>query len=263
MESALTSRLAPGITQDPPVLFVHGAWHGAWCWDTHFLGAFAEAGYDAYALDLRGHDGSGESMRRFSLDDYLDDIQTAVSEIGTEPILVGHSMGGYLVQRHLETQRAPAAVLIASIPPKGALGIALRLLRSQPAAFLKTQAQLRLWPLVETPELARDLFMREDATDLDAELLQSRLQDESFRAFLGLLTRRIRHAETATPTLVLGAEQDRVVTIGEVNATAAHFGTDAVLLPEMAHDVMLDPDWKLASDAILTWLGEVLEPDDE
>ena len=27
-----------------PLLFVHGAWHGAWCWDEHFLDFFAAQG---------------------------------------------------------------------------------------------------------------------------------------------------------------------------------------------------------------------------
>ncbi len=39
-----------------PVLFVHGAWHGAWCWDEHFLDFFAEQGYRSLAVSLRGHD---------------------------------------------------------------------------------------------------------------------------------------------------------------------------------------------------------------
>ena len=33
-----------------PLLFVHGGWHGAWCWDDHFLDFFAAAGYRAVAL---------------------------------------------------------------------------------------------------------------------------------------------------------------------------------------------------------------------
>jgi pimeloyl-ACP methyl ester carboxylesterase len=28
-----------------PLLFVHGAWHAAWCWDEYFLDFFAENGY--------------------------------------------------------------------------------------------------------------------------------------------------------------------------------------------------------------------------
>ena len=41
-----------------PLLFVHGAWHGAWCWDEYFLDFFAYRGYRALAVSLRGHGNS-------------------------------------------------------------------------------------------------------------------------------------------------------------------------------------------------------------
>jgi len=33
-----------------PLLFVHGGWHGAWCWE-NFLDFFADAGYRAVAVE--------------------------------------------------------------------------------------------------------------------------------------------------------------------------------------------------------------------
>ena len=42
-------------SQKPPLLFVHGAYHGAWCWDEHFLDFFAAKGYRSVAVTLRGH----------------------------------------------------------------------------------------------------------------------------------------------------------------------------------------------------------------
>jgi pimeloyl-ACP methyl ester carboxylesterase len=41
-------------SQRPPLCFVHGSYHAAWCWAEHFLPYFAARGYDAYALSLRG-----------------------------------------------------------------------------------------------------------------------------------------------------------------------------------------------------------------
>jgi pimeloyl-ACP methyl ester carboxylesterase len=39
-----------------PLHFVHAAWHAAWCWDEHFLSFFADKGYRALAVSLRGHE---------------------------------------------------------------------------------------------------------------------------------------------------------------------------------------------------------------
>lgn len=38
-----------------PLLFVHGGLHGAWCWEEYFLDFFADKGYRALAVSLRGH----------------------------------------------------------------------------------------------------------------------------------------------------------------------------------------------------------------
>ena len=45
----------------PPLLFVHGGWHGAWCWDQGFLERVAIQGFEVHAMSLRGH---GESPGR-------------------------------------------------------------------------------------------------------------------------------------------------------------------------------------------------------
>jgi pimeloyl-ACP methyl ester carboxylesterase len=46
-----------------PLLFVHGGWHSAACWN-NFLDFFAGAGYRAVALSLRGH-GASPTYKRF------------------------------------------------------------------------------------------------------------------------------------------------------------------------------------------------------
>ena len=37
-----------------PLLFLHGAWHGAWCWDEHFLDFFATQGLSSPGSQLAG-----------------------------------------------------------------------------------------------------------------------------------------------------------------------------------------------------------------
>jgi len=65
-----------------PLLFVHGAYVGAWCWAEHWLPWFAAQGYPAYAPSLRGHGRSAgrERLNAFGLADYslLDGLGHAV-----------------------------------------------------------------------------------------------------------------------------------------------------------------------------------------
>ena len=115
-----------------PLLFVHGGWHGAWCWDYWFLDYFANAGYRAVAMSLRGHGTSpaAKPLEKVSIADYINDVPSVADDLGgspvRHPVLIGHSLGGYTIQRYLEDRTAPAAVLVGSLPPSGVLGAALR-----------------------------------------------------------------------------------------------------------------------------------------
>ena len=64
-----------GNGRQTPLLFVHGAWHGAWCWE-RFQSFFAKNGYVSVAMSLRGH-GKSEGrhgLRWFSAAEYLADV---------------------------------------------------------------------------------------------------------------------------------------------------------------------------------------------
>ena len=103
-----------GSPKSTPLLFVHGAYSAAWCWQEHFLGFFAAAGFPSYAVSLSGH---GKSRGRkildhLSIDDYVRDVEEAASGLRGSPVLIGHSMGGFVVQKALERRVAPAAVLM-------------------------------------------------------------------------------------------------------------------------------------------------------
>ena len=120
MNLELITRNPDGEAKATPLLFVHGKWHGAWCWDEHFLPYFAAHGYDCTALSLRGHAGSEgqDGLRWHSISDYVSDVEQVAGQFDTPPIIIGHSMGGYITQKYLETHpEIPAAVLLTAIPP--------------------------------------------------------------------------------------------------------------------------------------------------
>jgi pimeloyl-ACP methyl ester carboxylesterase len=256
---AQVSAVPPVIRSPAPVVFVHGAWHGAWCWSEHFLPYFADHGYLAHALDLRGHGGSEHRhrLRWTRIADYVDDLDRVVRGLGTTPVLVGHSLGGAVVQKYLETRPAVAAALLASVPPAGALPATLRLAARHPLAMLKANATRSLQHLVATPELARAAFFSDDLPDDLLLAYFSCLQDESYRAFLDVLFFNLpRPARVTTPVLVLGADRDTFFTRREIEATARAYRTRATFFP-MAHDMMLEAGWQDVADHILRWLNRL------
>jgi alpha-beta hydrolase superfamily lysophospholipase len=106
-------------SKDIPLLFVHGMWEGAWLWKG-YLDFFSSCGYTCYALNLRGHDGSkpATDIGKVSIHDYIADARTVAEELNN-PVLIGHSMGGLLVQKLAELLEPPAIVAIAPAAPRG------------------------------------------------------------------------------------------------------------------------------------------------
>lgn len=245
--------------RNTPLLFVHGAWYAAWCWDEFFLPYFASRGYACYAPSLRGHGASSgrDRLRWIRLREYVDDVADAVAHLPAQPILIGHSMGGFLVQKYLEEHAALGAVLVAPIPPTGAWRAALYILRQHPISFVKGNLSLSLAPLVATPELARDLFFSASMPDERVKKYQQRLQDESYLAFLDLValdlvkTRRVNRV----PMLVVGAEDDNLVSQRQMRRTAAVYDTQAEFFPDMGHGMMLETGWQAVAEQIIDWLN--------
>lgn len=244
-------------THSTPLLLVHGAWHGAWCWE-NFLPYFAEQGYEVHALSLRGHGISEgrEGIRWYSTSDYLTDVRQVVNSLKPHPVLIGHSMGGYVVQKYLESQNAPAGVLLASVPTTGIINYNLRWLRRHPASMLKALLLLNIWHVVSTPILVKDAFFSVDYPNEQFLKYYPHIQNESFRVASEMTFLRLpRPSKVQTPLLVLAGESDRIFTVSEHRKTARAYKTEAIIYPNMAHDMMLERGWGNVADQILSWLS--------
>ncbi len=92
-------------------VLVHGAWHGAWCWE-RLIPELQERGHRAVAMDLPCDDPAA------TFEDYADAVVAAIDV--EDPIVVGHSLSGNVLP--LVARRAPvrhAVYLCAMIPEPG------------------------------------------------------------------------------------------------------------------------------------------------
>ena len=245
-----------GAAQPTPLLFVHGAWHASWCWEEHFLDDFAARGYSVAALDLRGHGASPARgrLKTTRISDYVDDVAEVARTFDTPPVVIGHSMGGLIVQKYLEKHAAPGGVLVASVPPRGVIGVTLDMARHRFGAFAKANATWSLLPLVKDPQIARELFYSKHLDEATALTYASRVQDEAYLAFLDMLVlNRPKPKRVSTPMLVVGGELDTIFPPQDTRATARAYGTDAVLF-DAAHNLMLEPVWPAVAQTISDWL---------
>jgi pimeloyl-ACP methyl ester carboxylesterase len=241
-----------------PLLFVHGAWHAAWCWDEYFLSYFADKGYRALAVSFRGHGNSpiSKPLRSCTVNDYVADVKSVADSLSTRPVVIGHSMGGLIVQKYLESNDAPAGVLMASIPPEGNYGSSLRWIQRHPWHAIKMAITGDSLPYINTAELAREKFFSAQTPEPDVLRCAARLQRESKRVSIDCLLLKLpRPRRVMAPLLVLGAEEDGAHTQKEVRATGRAYHTQAEFFPAMGHNMMLEPGWEAVAERIHSWLG--------
>ncbi|MHB8845497.1 MAG: alpha/beta hydrolase [Nitrospirota bacterium] len=252
------------ITQRPktnagltPLLFVHGMFCSAWVWE-NFLAYFAEHGYEAHALSLRGHGASEgrERLRLIRAAEYVEDVAHVAARLRSAPVLIGHSLGGYVVQKYLETQTAPGAVLLASVPPAGMFKMLARHTVRRPWQTLKCHLTWSPYVTVETPSLAREVFFSADMPVEELNRHFARLQDESYCACLDATIFNLPRPDKINPPpmLVLSGANDVLHSRVEIEATAQIYGAHLEFIPNIAHVMMLEANWQKVSERILRWL---------
>lgn len=252
-----------GQPRQTPLLFIHGVFSCARIWEPFFLPFFAEHGYPAYALSLRGH-GESEGRQRYPLwrlQHYVDDVLQTVARIGSPPVLIGTSMGGVLVQHYLRRYPTAAAVLMASGPPHGMLPSAWSMVLSNPILVRDMTMMTMLGPDAATEATARRALFRPDTPDEYIQRYLPRPQPESSMVMLDAMVLDLPPTlkpKVDVPVLVLGAERDAFITNEAVRLTGKTFGVEAEIFPGMPHAMMLDPEWEKVAQRMLDWLDEVL-----
>jgi pimeloyl-ACP methyl ester carboxylesterase len=233
-------------TGQPPLLFVHGLGHGAWCWE-NWLDAAADAGYPAYAVSLRGHGGSSGRLRTARLSEYVADVVATAESLPRPPVLVGHSMGGLVVLKALTRYAARAGVLVAPVPAHTAVSALAAIARRHPLDALRIVAGGSL-PL-------RHEYLFEELSEDEGRRHTDRCHGESAVAQYQLLFHLPpRRALGNPPLLVLATPDDTLIPIRAVRATAARYGATLQEFPGIGHDLMLDTRWREPFDAMRGWL---------
>lgn len=108
-----------------------------------------------------------------------------------------------------------------------------------------------------TPRLAREAFFSEGLAEEQLLEYWKKLQDESYLSFLDMLALDLPNpAKIKTPLLVLGAARDNFFKPSEIVATGRAYNTQSEIIPDMAHDMMLESRWKVVTERILAWLKQ-------
>jgi pimeloyl-ACP methyl ester carboxylesterase len=262
------------MTEAPaPVVFVHGLWLHGTSWQP-WEQLFRDNGYDPVAPGWPGDAATVEETRSesakvagYGIDDVVDHYARIIRDLPAQPVVVGHSFGGLIVQRLLGQGLATAAVAIDPAPIKGVLNLPISALRVASVA-LRSPANRNL-AVSLTPEQFRYGFGNVLTAQESAELYErwavpspgKPLFEAAFANFTPRSPAKVNTGSmTRGPLLITAGGHDHTVPKSISTATRKLYHkssavTDFVEFPDRGHSLTIDHGWREVADYALDWLS--------
>ncbi len=251
---------------NPPIIFIHGLFFTPRSWAA-WESFFEWRGHPALAPAWPWHVGEPAAARtrppagfdELALENVVETYARVVEAQDSAPILVGHGVGGLVVQRLIAAGYGEAGVCLASVPPN-------RLLSSEVGAFCALAMRAESLPAKGLIELTPDEFHRDLGNGLERAMAE-----EAYRKLVVPGSRRVlrdclgRAGEVDlerphAPLLFVSGDRDRMVpdALCEMNARAYKDEgsvSDFMLFPGRGHFLIGEPGWEQVAENVEHWLA--------
>jgi len=224
-------------------LLVHGAWHGAWCWE-RLLPALAARGHHGVAIDLPDHGGDRGSPWSATLAHYAGRVRESAAALREPPVLLGHSMGGIVISQAATEGPGEFAALVylcAFVPERGESLASLG--RLDPSSLVPKSARLGLTGPRIRADRAKNVFYG-SCSDEDARWASARLQVDPWLPLVQGF--RPRHP-IRVPRVYVECTQDRAISLDRQRAMRARFDFERVVTLDTDHSPFLSRPDELAA----------------
>jgi len=249
------------------IVMIHGMSCSSWCWDS-FTSYFEDKGYKCYTPILRHHEVNPLGKPPLELGttgirDYIKDLEKFILTLDEKPILMGHSMGGLLVQILLAKGLGIKGVLLAPAPPRGINALSWSALKYFPL-FFKT------WPFWKKPfrisfKLAVYAFLQR-TPGADHKKIYKRLVYESGRAaseislwmFDQKKSSKVDESKIDLPMLIISGSLDRILPAPVVKKIYRKYHRNAEYkeFKNNTHWLIAEQGWEEVAGYIATWIED-------
>jgi pimeloyl-ACP methyl ester carboxylesterase len=194
------------------IMLVHGACHGAWCWD-RVVPLIAAAGHQVLVPDLPGRADKGKPGWRWTLKAYADAIIGEAKHAGEPVIAVGHSMGGMAISAAAEAAPELFERLVfvsAFLPTDGDSLASIAAMDKDSDLNGATTLSLLNGVVTIKPEKLRPVYYS-DCSETDLEWVRPQLVPESVRPSITKV--RLSDRFQSVPRSYIRCTQDRGLSI--------------------------------------------------
>ena len=248
------------------VTFIHGMYLNGQSWQP-WVDRFTEAGFHCSSPSWPFHDGHPPTLRSevdpglgaLTFGAVTEYFKALIDALPERPLLVGHSIGGLLVQRLVNDGYARAGVAISSAPPQGVVSLSPHFLR---ANFPHVNPLAGNKPVFMTPERFHYAFANTLSRPASDDVFDRFVVPESRNVPRSTLGRSARIDFTASraPLLFLTGTQDHLTPVGMVRRNAhkykaVHGPVDYREFEGRSHYICGEPGWEEVADAARDWLS--------
>ncbi len=223
-------------------VLVHGAWHGAWCWE-RVIPPMQAAGHEVVAIDLPAHGADRSAPWSATLRSYAECIVSAARGLSQKPFVVGHSMGGIAITDAAGSQPEAFAGLVylcAFVPRIG--DSLLKLGRQDPNSRVARNLLPGLAGLQIRTGRAQSVFYN-TCSAADAAWAIGRLKPDPVRPMLARLD---REAPVGFPRACIVCTEDRAISFDYQREMAARGCIRRVVTMKTDHSPFLSAPRELA-----------------
>lgn len=247
------------------IVFVHGMYMTSQCW-ARWVTRFEGRGYRCIAPNWPGRDEAVAALRakhpdpalgRLTLSDVVGHFAGKLEAMDERPIIVGHSMGGLVVQLLLQRGLAAAGVAIDSAPPMGVFSTQWSFVKAN-WAHITPFADLGR-PVEMSFERFGYAFVNGMSPTQQREAYETYVVPESRRVPREALTTRIDFARPHAPLLLVAGSADNIIPASLNRSNHAKYGksgsvTDFREFEGRTHFIIGQDGWEEVADHVLAWL---------
>ncbi|MEO0897529.1 MAG: alpha/beta hydrolase [Bacteroidota bacterium] len=237
----------------PPIILVHGAYHDGTVWEDNFMKYFYVKGHDVNAIHLKDPERVHKISTLFAyrLKDYVDKLDKLVSKMDRPPILIGHSMGGLVIQRFVSetSHQIHGLCLLASLPPFGLKHTFGYMLRHPLVMLAYTSLTLNPSFAQKYPPPVEILSKR--VSKDQRKKFGTHIVRESSLALFDCFFPNINTDQVKKiPMVIFGATLDNLALAKDVKKTGEIYGVEPRIFEGAGHALMMEPEWEDIAEEI-------------
>lgn len=247
------------------IVFIHGMFMNPRSWE-EWIRYFHELGYNCIAPAWPYHEGNPLYLRRtipeklgtLGLDDIVAKYEKIINALPEKPILIGHSVGGLVVQLLVNKGLAEMGICIASVAPNNMLDFDREKIKN---ALSLTAPEEGDKPIIMNAENFNKVFANTLSKEDALEGYKTYATHDSHNVFRDCLGKpgQIDMSKAHAPLLFITAEKD-VICPPELNLKNTEGYTDPGSVANIkefknrSHFICVEPGWEEICEYISGWI---------